>query len=103
MHETRWEFCPPKVVIEPSFRNHFLFLISATGEPALLMGISVLFAIWDALNSYKVEAGQTGWWQLSKLTTLVFLILRENTISDGPATVEHIHQHAGVTPDQFTF
>ena len=67
MHETRWEFCPPKVAFEPSFCQHFWFFISATGEPALLMGISVLFAIWDALNSYKVDAGQTGWWQLSKL------------------------------------
>ena len=28
-------------------------LIKATGEPALLMGISVLFSIWDALNSSR--------------------------------------------------
>ena len=27
--------------------------MQATGEPALLMGISVLFSIWDALNSSR--------------------------------------------------
>ena len=36
--------------------------------------------------------------QLSCFVFLNFLF-----ISDGPATVEHIHQHAGVTPDQFIF
>jgi xanthine dehydrogenase/oxidase len=91
-----WEYKPPaakdipqdfRVTMLKNARNPMGVLSSkATGEPALLLGISVLFAIWDALNSYKVDAGQTGWWQLN-----------------GPATVEHIHQHAGVTPDQFTF
>merc|ERR1712172_397090 len=57
-----------------------------TGEPALLMGISVLFSIWDALNSSRKDSRQSGWWQLN-----------------GPATVEHTHQNAGTTPDQFVF
>jgi len=91
-----WEYKPPaakdipqdfRVTLMPNARNPFGVLSSkATGEPALLLGISVLFAIWDALNSSRVDAGQSGWWQLN-----------------GPATVEHIHQHAGVTPDQFIF
>ena len=68
------------------------------------MGISVLFAIWDALNESKKDAGQAGWWQLSKLENIYLVGSEEETsISDGPATVEHIHQHAGVTPDQFIF
>ena len=79
-------------------------MFSATGEPALLLGISVLFAIWDALNEYKKDAGQSGWWQLSKCRWLGLLFFEEVIlITDGPATVEHIHQHAGVTPDQFIF
>jgi len=91
-----WEYKPPaakdipqdfRVTMLKNARNPMGVLSSkATGEPALLLGISVLFAIWDALNEYKKDAGQTGWWQLN-----------------GPATVEHIHQHAGVNPDQFIF
>jgi len=91
-----WEYKPPaakdipqdfRVTLMKNARNPLGILSSkATGEPAVLMSISVLFAIWDALNSSKTDAGQRGWWQLN-----------------GPATVEHIHQHAGVTPDQFIF
>lgn len=91
-----WEYKPPaakdipqdfRVNLLKNARNeHGVLSSKATGEPALLMGISVLFAIWDALDSSRKDGGQTGWWQLN-----------------GPATVEHIHQHAGVTPDQFVF
>jgi len=91
-----WEYKPPAAKdIPQDFRVTMLKNVrnpmgvkgsKATGEPALLLGISVLFAIWDALNEYKKDGGQRGWWQLN-----------------GPATVEHIHQHAGVTPDQFIF
>jgi len=91
-----WEYKPPaakdipqdfRVTMLKNARNPMGVLSSkATGEPALLLGISVLFAIWDALNEYKKDAGQSGWWQLN-----------------GPATVEHIHQHAGVNPEQFIF
>merc|ERR1712142_1085947 len=91
-----WEYKPPaakdipqdfRVTMLKNVKNPMGVLGSkATGEPALLLGISVLFAIWDALNEYKKDAGQTGWWQLN-----------------GPATVEHIHQHAEVDPAQFIF
>ena len=57
-----------------------------TGEPAVLMAISVLFAIRDALDSSRRDGGQTAWWPFN-----------------GPATVEHTHQHGGVQPDQFIF
>jgi len=91
-----WEYKPPaakdipqdfRITLNKKMRNpHGVLSSKATGEPALLMGISVLFAIWDALDSSRTDSGQSGWWQLN-----------------GPATVEHIHQHAGVTPDQFVF
>merc|ERR1719206_924219 len=91
-----WEYKPPaakdipqdfRVTMLKNARNPMGVLSSkATGEPALLLGISVLFAIWDALNEYKKDSGQSGWWQLN-----------------GPATVEHTHQNAGTTPDQFIF
>ena len=67
MLEILLEFFPQKVTcFEYDFNQHFHIFISATGEPALLLGISVLFAIWDALNSSREDAGQSGWWQLSK-------------------------------------
>jgi len=91
-----WEYKPPaakdipqdlRVSMLKNARNPLgCFSSKATGEPAVLMGITVLFAIWDALNSSRSDGGQSGWWQLN-----------------GPATVEHIHQHAGVSPDQFIF
>merc|ERR1711962_1767715 len=91
-----WEYKPPaakdipqdfRVTLLPNARNpHGVLSSKATGEPALLMGISVLFSIWDALNSSRKDSGQSGWWQLN-----------------GPATVEHTHQNAGTTPDQFIF
>jgi len=91
-----WEYKPPaakdipqdmRINLLQGARNPLGCLSSkATGEPALLMSISVLFAIWDALNSSRKESGLTGWWQLN-----------------GPATVEHIHQHAGISPEEFIF
>ena len=39
-------FCPINLMC-------YGLLMQATGEPALLMGISVLFSIWDALNSSR--------------------------------------------------
>ena len=40
--------------------------ILATGEPPILLSISVLFAIKAALNSARTDAGLTGQWTLSK-------------------------------------
>ena len=40
----------------------------ATGEPALLMGISVLFSIWDALNSSRLLFCQI---QVSRASTFL--------------------------------
>ena len=48
-------FCPipnQSYVLSCVGKNDSL-LMQATGEPALLMGISVLFSIWDALNSSR--------------------------------------------------
>jgi len=91
-----WEYKPPAAKdIPQDFRVHLIknnsgatgvLSSKATGEPALLMSISVLFALWDALDSSRRDGGSTGWWQLN-----------------GPATVEAIHQHAGVVPDRFIF
>jgi len=91
-----WEYKPPaakdipqdfRVTLLKNARNPVGVLSSkATGEPALLMSVSVLFAIKDALNASRMDAGLAGWWKL-----------------DGPATVEKIHQHAGVSPHQFVF
>jgi len=91
-----WEYKPPaakdipqdmRISLLQGARNPFGCLSGkATGEPALLMSISVLFAIRDALDSSRADSGITGWWQLN-----------------GPATVEHIHQHAGISPDEFIF
>eukprot|EP00088_Acartia_fossae_P062944 TRINITY_DN763_c0_g1_i1.p1 TRINITY_DN763_c0_g1~~TRINITY_DN763_c0_g1_i1.p1 ORF type:complete len:254 (+),score=89.87 TRINITY_DN763_c0_g1_i1:1-762(+) len=92
-----WEYKPPaakdipedfRVTLMKNSRNPKGVLSSkATGEPALLMGISVLFAIRDALDKSRQENGMSqGWWKL-----------------DAPATVEKIHQHAGINPLNFTF
>jgi len=91
-----WEYKPPaakdipqdfRVTLLRGARNPMGVMSSkATGEPAMLLSISVLFAIRDALNSARKDAGQSGWWQLN-----------------GPATVEHIQLHTGITMDQFIF
>jgi len=91
-----WEYKPPaskdipqdmRISLLQGARNPLGCLSGkATGEPALLMSISVLFAIWDALNSSRKDSGLSGWWQLN-----------------GPATVEHIHQHTGISPEEFVF
>ena len=52
----------------------------------MLMSISVLFAVRNALSSAREDAGISGWWQLN-----------------SPATVENIQQHAGLRRDQMTF
>jgi len=91
-----WEYKPPaakdipqdfRVNLHKNDRNPLgVYSSKATGEPSLLMSIGVLFAIRDALNSSRSDAGLSGWWQLN-----------------GPATVEQVNLHAGVTTDQFTF
>ena len=69
------------------FSSMLMFcLLSATGEPGMLMSIGVLFAIRDAVNSAREDSGLTGWWQLN-----------------APATVEAIQQHAGLRPELFIF
>lgn len=91
-----WEYKPPaakdipqefNVTLLKNSRNPVgVFSSKATGEPALLLAVSVLFAIKNALTACRADAGLAGWWKL-----------------DGPATVEKIHQHSGITPDMFTF
>ena len=71
--------------------------------------------------SCRKDSGQSGWWQLSKFsmksTKCHFLppllklgkpyqfpfLFNSCVFADGPATVEHTHQNAGTTPDQFVF
>merc|ERR1711973_685076 len=91
-----WEYKPPaskdipqdfRVSLKKNSRNPAGVVGSkATGEPSIMMSVGVLFAIRDALNSARKDAGLSGWWQLH-----------------GPATVEQINLHTGVNPDQFTF
>merc|ERR1719433_1458356 len=91
-----WEYKPPaakdipqdfRVTLLKNARNPLGVRSSkATGEPGMLMSISVLFAIRSALTSAREEAGLAGWWQL-----------------DAPATVENIQLHAGLRRDQMTF
>ena len=70
-----------------------------------MMSVGVLFAIRDALNSARKDAGLSGWWQLRKFCIFSkdYLLSKICIISDGPATVEQINLHTGVNPDQFTF
>jgi len=92
-----WEYKPPaakdipqdfRVTMMKNQRNQYGVLGSkATGEPALLLSVSVLFAIRDALNESRMQNDlPKGWWKF-----------------DAPATVEKIHQHSGIKPSNFTF
>ena len=69
----------------------------------MLVSISVLFAIKEALNSARKDSGLSGWWTLSKYRCNDKE--REIIVSflDGPATVEHIRQNAGINIDNYTF
>merc|ERR1719444_152033 len=89
-----WEYKPPaakdipqdfRVTLLKGARNPMGVMSSkATGEPAMLVSISVLFAIKEALNSARKDSGLSGWWTLN-----------------GPATVEHIRQNAGINIDNY--
>lgn len=57
----------------------------ATGEPSVLAGCSVMFALRMAITSARADAGITDWFQL-----------------DGPATVESIKTACAVTAARFT-
>jgi len=57
----------------------------ATGEPSVLAGCSVLFALRMAITSARADAGLTDWFQF-----------------DGPATVESIKMACAVTKDRLT-
>ena len=91
-----WEYKPPaakdipqdfRVTLLKNARNPLgVHSSKATGEPGLLMAISVLFAMRNALESSRQDAGLSGWWQL-----------------DGPATVEKIQMQAGVNKEQLIF
>ena len=72
-----WEYKPPAAKdIPQDFRVELLknarnpngvHSSKATGEPAILMSISILFALRNALDSARQDAGLSGWWQLSKI------------------------------------
>ncbi len=80
----------------------------ATGEPSVLFGVGVLFAIRQALNAARRDRGETvGWYPLGEierkrksyssaveLNIIIFF-------SDGPATAEKIQAASGVTSDAF--
>ena len=51
--------------------------------------------IWGTAGKWDKEMKA---WLLSSSSCIIFVLFW-----DGPATVERIHQHAGVTPDLFTF
>ena len=72
----------------------------ATGEPAICMAVSVFFAIRDALNSSRKDSGINGWWQFGKNVKAKYFLIIEIFL-DGPATVEKICLHNGVSADQF--
>lgn len=41
-------------------------LFPATGEPPICMSISVLFALRNAIDAARKDAGQPEWYQLGK-------------------------------------
>ena len=76
------------------------FIFPATGEPAICMSVSVFFAIRDALNSARKDSGINGWWQFGENISVKYFLINEIFL-DGPATVEKICLHNGVSTDQF--
>ena len=81
-------------------RNYWKLYFVATGEPAICMAVSVFFAIRDALNSARKDSGINGWWQFGKNVEAKYFLIIEIFL-DGPATVEKIRLHNGVSTDQF--
>jgi hypothetical protein len=48
-------------------------IISATGEPPLCLSVSVLFALKNAIDSARKDAGNTDWYQISKYILYSYL------------------------------
>ena len=44
--------------------NWMTLVFAAIGEPPICLGVSVLSAIRDAINSCREDSGIQGWWQL---------------------------------------
>ena len=55
-----------------------MFLLQAIGEPPLLLSVSVIMAIKEAIKAARAEIGLTGYFRL-----------------DSPATVERIRMACG--------
>ena len=78
----------------------------AVGEPPLLLGVGVLFAIRQALNAAKKDLGVdlSKWYNLGKKSPK-YKMTRINSYYfslDGPATVEKIQRASGIETEHFT-
>ena len=67
------------------------------------MAISVLFAIKNAVNSFRRDARLTDWWNLGESDHILLAAFIVFHVSDGPATVEKIQQSALINKDQMIF
>ena len=103
LENSTWSYHPPSCMDIPAdLRTEFynsgnnpngVLSSKATGEPSVLAGCSVLFALRMAIRSAREDGGDTDWFQFGNFLT-ERLRLSDNFINilflDGPATVENI-------------
>ena len=88
-------------------RNTLFFI--ATGEPPLCMSVSVLFALRNAVDAARIDAGNSGWYRMGKFklwlqkdyknaSTYVFV-----SHLDGPATIDKLHKMMLTNSAQYLF
>ncbi len=121
LSNSTWDYKPPasqdipedlRTTFYDSKRNPNGVLGSkATGEPSVLLGIGVIMALRNAINSAKEDVGYdlTKWYPLRKLakfsfaiTPLLIALTTTPIVADGPMTVEKIQGACGLTAEKFT-
>ena len=64
--------CPSKLnvtLLKSEIRKHFLYSSKGIGEPPFFNGVSVYFAIKEAVRAARQDAGLTGTFSLCQPTT----------------------------------
>ena len=78
----------------------------ATGEPSVLMGVSAMIALRNAINAAKEDQGlPTDFWSFGTIEISVQSANWNNImihlILDAPATNENIQNVSGISSDSF--
>lgn len=71
------------------------------------MAVSVFFALRNAIDAARSDAGNSEWFQMGNFSEILFVLFlhefRVLSFSDCPGTIDKLHKMMLVKPEEFKF